>query len=268
VAVILTDHLGSPIEVHDMSGALLWTWYADAFGTTLPDEDPGHSGKRFTLNVRLPGQYYDAESGLHYNGQRYYAPTIGRYISSDPIGLAGGSNTFAYVGGNPVGNFDADGLQVAIPPQLIIPGVPNPTAEAQKQLAERISEAFRRNSRTKTYQTYTRFNPRTGQCYTGRTSGYDDPETNVRNRGYGQAALNAEGFRPGVLDKSSENYAPIRGREQQVLEINGGAQSSGGTSRNKINGISPINPAGPYVYLPAALEEFGEPKPAALCTCK
>jgi RHS repeat-associated protein len=93
VAVILTDHLGSPIEVHDMSGALLWTWYADAFGTTLPDEDPGHTGRRFTLNIRFPGQYYDAESGLHYNGQRYYAPTLGRYISSDPVGLVGGSNT-------------------------------------------------------------------------------------------------------------------------------------------------------------------------------
>jgi RHS repeat-associated protein len=110
VAVILTDHLGSPIEVHDMSGALLWTWYADAFGTTLPDEDPESSGKRFTLNVRLPGQYYDAESGLHYNGQRYYAPTIGRYISSDPIGVEGGMNTFAYVGGNPVSYYDPNGL--------------------------------------------------------------------------------------------------------------------------------------------------------------
>jgi RHS repeat-associated protein len=110
VAVILTDHLGSPIEVHDMSGALLWTWYSDAFGTTLPDEDPGHTGKRFTLNVRFPGQYYDAESGLHYNGQRYYAPTLGRYISSDPIGLAGGINTYAYVGGDPLRHSDSLGL--------------------------------------------------------------------------------------------------------------------------------------------------------------
>jgi RHS repeat-associated protein len=110
VAVILTDHLGSPIEVHDMSGALLWTWYSDAFGTTLPGEDPGHTGKRFTLNVRFPGQYYDAESGLHYNGQRYYAPTLGRYISSDPIGLAGGVNTYIYANGVPIVFSDPFGL--------------------------------------------------------------------------------------------------------------------------------------------------------------
>jgi RHS repeat-associated protein len=110
VAVILTDHLGSPIEVHDMTGALRWTWYSDAFGTTLPDEDPGHTGKRFTLNIRFPGQYHDAESGLHYNGQRYYAPTLGRYVSSDPIGLVGGANTFAYVRSNPTNSFDPRGL--------------------------------------------------------------------------------------------------------------------------------------------------------------
>jgi RHS repeat-associated protein len=58
----------------------------------------------------LPGQYYDAETGLNYNYYRDYDPTIGRYIESDPIGLQGGLNMYGYVGGNPIGDSDQEGL--------------------------------------------------------------------------------------------------------------------------------------------------------------
>jgi RHS repeat-associated protein len=62
-------------------------------------------------NLRFAGQYYDQETGLHYNYHRYYDPQLGRYLRADPIGLAGGINLYAYVRNNPVNLIDPDGLK-------------------------------------------------------------------------------------------------------------------------------------------------------------
>lgn len=104
---IHADALGTPRAVTDANGATIWVWafQGNPFGEASPT-----SGGSYTLNLRFPGQYYDAESGLNYNVNRDYDVATGRYIQSDPIGLEGGSSTYGYVGGSPLTEFDALGL--------------------------------------------------------------------------------------------------------------------------------------------------------------
>ena len=91
-----SDHLRTPRLGTDVAGNVVWRWEGTAFGATQPVENPA------SVNLRLPGQYADAESGLLYNWHRSYDPLIGRYITSDPIGLGGGFNSYLYAAANPL----------------------------------------------------------------------------------------------------------------------------------------------------------------------
>ncbi len=109
VHYIHTDHLNTPRVVVDRSNNLRWRWMAEPFGTTAPENNPSGLGT-FTQNLRFPGQYADHESGLSYNYFRDYDSSTGRYTQSDPIGLAGGINTYNYTENNPVSFTDPKGL--------------------------------------------------------------------------------------------------------------------------------------------------------------
>jgi RHS repeat-associated protein len=109
---VSTDQLGAPrIITRQSDDAIAWRWdSAEPFGATAPDQNPASLGA-FGFNQRLSGQVFDAESGLFQNWNREYNPRIGRYMQSDPIGLAGGMNTYSYVDGIPLSLSDPMGLQ-------------------------------------------------------------------------------------------------------------------------------------------------------------
>ena len=78
--------------ITDTANTIVWrNDQADPFAASLPNEDPDANGNNFEFNLRFPGQYFDKETGLHYNYYCDYDPAIGRYVQSDPIGFAGGS---------------------------------------------------------------------------------------------------------------------------------------------------------------------------------
>jgi RHS repeat-associated protein len=103
---IHTNHLEAPILATNESGRPVWRAEYAPFGALRELSDPAG----LNLELRNPGQWSDAESGLYYNDRRYYDPESGRYVSPDPLGLAGGGNRYAYVGANPLRWVDLLGL--------------------------------------------------------------------------------------------------------------------------------------------------------------
>jgi RHS repeat-associated protein len=110
---IHTDHLNTPRIITDDTGAVeRWRWDAEPFGGGEVNEDPSGVGP-FQFWLRFPGQMEIAETGLYYNYFRDYDPSTGRYIQSDPIGLQGGLNTYAYANNSPLMFVDETGENAA-----------------------------------------------------------------------------------------------------------------------------------------------------------
>lgn len=104
-----TDQLNAPrVITQPSTNTVAWRWDTDPFGTAAPNQNPASLGT-FVYNLRFPGQYYQAETGVNYNYFRDYDPQTGRYIESDPIGLNGGINTYLYVHARPVSRTDKRG---------------------------------------------------------------------------------------------------------------------------------------------------------------
>ena len=98
------DHLGTPQSMTNSTGAVVWKGDYEPFGKAAVKVSTVEN------NLRFPGQYFDRETGLHYNYFRDYEPTTGRYVESDPIGLAGGVNTYLYANAAPTMLTDPLGL--------------------------------------------------------------------------------------------------------------------------------------------------------------
>ncbi|MBV6821311.1 RHS repeat-associated core domain-containing protein, partial [Pseudomonas sp. PD9R] len=139
------DHLGTPQELTDYGGEIVWSAQYTAYGKLSQLKHGG--GETLEQPLRFQGQYFDAESGLHYNRHRYYHPDTGRYLTPDPVKLAGGLNAYRYTP-NPTGWVDPLGLSGNCPgankpgclvPETVVgtkvndggPSVPTPKSRPQ-----------------------------------------------------------------------------------------------------------------------------------------
>ena len=134
------DHLGTPQELTDYSGEIMWSAKYRAYGNLAALDV-----SEIDNPLRFQGQYFDAETGLHYNRHRYYNPGTGRFLTPDPIKLAGGLNSYQYVTNptgwvDPLGNSECPGAGNGDPRSLKRPeettkvkeGVPPPPIADRK----------------------------------------------------------------------------------------------------------------------------------------
>lgn len=185
---LITDHTGTPQLAVNSNGEQSWKIQSDAFGNSILDEH-----NQITLNLRFAGQYYDGESGLSYNYQRDYDPRTGRYIEADPIGLAGGLNTFAYAGNNPLGYIDPTGQN---PVLVLAPVAAGPALPAIVVTATILGGAYLAWDWWTNYGPYAKRQPKpSGQCTTSKTNSgsnfiFPDPDDDGNKQKKGKPKSN------------------------------------------------------------------------------
>ena len=130
---VVTNHQGATELVLDAQGTAVWRARLDPYGTAHVEV-----GADFHQPLRWPGHFHDSETGLHYNRFRYYDPTLGRYLESDPLGIAGGANVYAPTA-NPLRDVDLRGLASKCPNHVDCPD--NPANRKKQRVAAESNEA-------------------------------------------------------------------------------------------------------------------------------
>ncbi|WP_232918265.1 RHS repeat domain-containing protein, partial [Pseudomonas syringae] len=180
-----TDQIGTPLEMTDAEGQIVWQAKYRAWGAVeklVVNE--------VEQNLRFQGQYFDVETGLHYNTFRYYDPEIGRFITQDPIGLLGGFNLYRYTP-NPVRWTDALGLVHELTPGYNVYGLFQEGAEKPYYVGVTDDLARRRNEHIGT----NRLSPGTEMVPLDKNVNYGQA------RGYEQAYIEHYETKTGVIGK-------------------------------------------------------------------
>lgn len=198
------DHLGTPQEITDDNGDIVWQAQYKAYGQLAGFADK----PRISNPLRFQGQYFDSETGLHYNRHRYYDPSVGRFIHQDPVGLLGGTNNYRYAP-NPVGWVDPFGLTCkeikpnkdpSIPKEGIVtfPGSPwegiahqeysVQAIIARKEIAEGTT-LYRIGTMGKSDTAEAQFWAIEHPCSSGYAARYGIPKTNVDSADFFETAV-------------------------------------------------------------------------------
>ena len=131
------DHLGTPLELTDQHGEMVWRADYQAWGQAQVRLSEAAQRRKLDTALRFQGQYLDVETGLHYNRYRYYDPQVGRFVSADPIGYAGGLNLYQYAP-NPIAWTDPLGLESKKP---VLGSENNPFATSRAARVESMRQA-------------------------------------------------------------------------------------------------------------------------------
>jgi RHS repeat-associated protein len=288
-----SDVVHSEVVVTDAGRNVVERTYYAPYGQVLNRDlrdGPGYGGHEEdpeTNLVYMQQRYYDPEAGRFLSTDpvqadggggsfnRYEYAQDNPYRYTDPDGRCGGptcdqmvQNYGAWANANPeaADKLGSTAGVAGVTAMLAATGAPEAggLVAVGRYVVGRIAGAVTRQAADdageasgKTYTTYTRAKT-DGTVYSGRTSGTKTPEQQVaaRTSQPDHQAKTAEGYGPAKVDRNSSNPDAIRGREQQLIEQHGGAQSQGGASGNKINGVSPSNPKA-NSYKAACTKEFG-----------
>ncbi|CAJ9261987.1 Rhs family protein [Burkholderia pseudomallei] len=255
IAYVTADHQGTPRAVADGSGNTIWQ--LPYLGNAWEEQAPQSNG--YILNLRSTGEYYDAETGLNYNLQRYRDPQVGRFLQPDPKGLAGGINPYVAVRNSPLRYTDRHGLQEADVSEEEVEALRSefarPLGPNTANYEDMVGNPFRLNPGEtlehfrlrQSYQfeqqcsspeklerdkakggIYGLYDPVNGDLkYVGRTNDFDRREPEHRRdpnkRGYEFQAISP-----------TDDYATQRGLEQTYMNMYD-------PPLNRANGISPFN---------------------------